>query len=134
MVWLGRAERWRAVGQRGGRWLRCLCVSRVGTHPLHLPSALLHARARKRVYIYMRVCAGCACVAPYKHYLHVLDGGGEEDAPDRRLIHTREYCSPFSPLSSVCTRCQSSRPISYASTPLPVLFYFIPRGGRELNS
>lgn len=123
-----------AVGQRGGRWLRCLCVSRVGTHPLHLPSALLHARARKRVYIYMRVCAGCACVAPYKHYLHVLDGGGREDAPDRRLIHTREYCSPFSPLSSVCTRCQSWRPISYASTPLPVLFYFIPRGGRELNS
>lgn len=101
MVWLGRAERWRAVGQRGGRWLRCLCVSRVGTHPLHLPSALLHARARKRVYIYMRVCAGCACVAPYKHYLHVLDGGGEEDAPDRRLIHTRNIVA----LSHPCLRC-----------------------------
>lgn len=99
-----------------------------------LPPSSTRAHVNVCIYIYMRACAGCACVAPYKHYLHVLDGGGEEDAPDRRLIHTREYCSPFSPLSSVCTRCQSWRPISYASTPLPVLFYFIPRGGRELNS
>lgn len=56
-----------AVGQRGGRWLRCLCVSRVGTHPLHLPSALLHARARKRVYIY--ICVRVQAV----HVLHLTN-------------------------------------------------------------
>lgn len=53
-----------AVGQHGGglRWLRCLCVSRVGTHPLP-------RNTRARRYI-------CVCVTPYKHYLHVLHGGG----------------------------------------------------------
>ena len=104
-----------AVGQHGGgsRCLRCLCVSRVGTHPLPR-----NTRARVDIYIYICVCV---CVLHLTNITSMYSME-EEDAADTRLIHRREYCSPFSPLSSACTRIgRSSRPISYAG--ISISFY-----------
>lgn len=106
MVWLGRVER-RLDSMEGDRGGSVVCVSAALG-----PILSLVTRARVDIYV---------CVLHLTNIISMYSME-EEDAADTRLIHRREYCSPFSPLSSACTRIgRSSRPISYAG--ISISFY-----------